>query len=139
MLEYLNRSLAGSTAPSSRATATSPAASGKARCRAQKSPSRPSRTTPPPWQSNARSVTAATGEPSRSGSHWPTGSSSRSRPASASWWTTVAVKVLECDATWNRWLGVSGVPVARSATPYADDSATVPSVSTAACTPGTRR
>ena len=82
---------------------------------------------------------SASRRPPARGRSVPIGSSSRIRPASTSCRTTVAVNVLECDATWKRCPGVSGVPVAASATPTAAESTSSPPERTATWTPGTRR
>src|SRR3954447_11749890 len=138
MFEYLKCSLRPSTPPSPVAIAVSPASSGNGCSSCQWSQSRPSRTTPPWWPSSSRTVTSASAQPARAGTHRSIGSSSRIRPASTSCRTAVAVNVLECDAMRNRWPVVSRSPVSTSATPSAVSSTSRSPTRTAACTPGTR-
>ena len=67
---------------------------------------------------------------------WPSRSSSVTRPCSRSFMMPAAVNVLECEATRNRWRGVSGLPAARSAWPSASPATTAPRCATASDTPG---
>src|SRR3954469_6200032 len=138
MLEYLKCSLRPRTAPSPVAIAVSRSSSGNGCSSCQWSQSRPSRMTPPWWPSSSRTVASASAEPASAGTHRPTGSSSRIRPASTSCRTAMAVNVLECDAMRNRWPVVSRSPVSTSATPSAVSSTSRSPTRTAACTPGTR-
>ena len=110
MFEYLKRSLRASTAPSSTAMRARVAASGNGRTSCQWSPSRPSRTSPPPWASSSRRVTPAIAAPDTDGSHCPTVSSRRSTPRSARRTTAVAVNVFEWEAMRKRWSVVRAVP-----------------------------
>ena len=137
-LEYLNRSLRGSTVASSAAMRRNAGASGNGWTSCQWSPSRPSRVTPPPWASSSRSVTRPTGSPTAPAASGATSSSSRRSPRSASCTTAVAVNVLECEAMRKRWSVVSGVPASTSARPWALDSTISSPNRTAAWTPGIR-
>src|SRR6266508_1041173 len=125
MFEYLNRSLAGSTAESAeRSTSSSAARSGNGTASCQKSPSRLSRVTPAAWLSRSRSVDSPSVVPDSSGTCVAAVSSSRRRPCSASCMTAVAVNVLECEAIRNRCLSVSGSSRSTSAWPKAPDHST---------------
>ena len=133
-LEYLKRVPAGSTGGSASA-ARSSASSRYGRRSCHWPASRPSRISPALCESNWPMVAAATFG-CRPSTWRPTGSSRRSRSASRSFRMPAAVKVLECEATRNRWRGVRASPVARLAWPNARSSTTLPRCATAIAQPG---